>query len=309
MGQLAHARDVPGGPGSGGRASRPVGQGERPVGKEARPVRALPRPGIHGPGPRRGGHGGPLPIGDILPRTVGGRSVVADPLVDSPERLAPVTTCARAPRTTKAVRATPRPACAGCGRAGSRRPTSGHRPQRARSTAARSTPRQASCCHPSDGRIASADRMPGIRPRRRRRRSVAAAAVPPATPASLASSRSRRRIRGAAARSTSRPGSAGWSCAPASTASRATSDPRRRHAHHPGAAGRHRAARAGHHARPRRRPVRQARRRDDEAHQARPARPAHALGHRRCAARHPGRLRRVRRPRPPARGHPRGLRA
>ncbi|HEY8199574.1 MAG TPA: PHP domain-containing protein [Candidatus Limnocylindrales bacterium] len=90
MGQLAHARDVPGGPGSGGRSARPVGQGERRV-------RALPRPGIHGPGPRRGGHGGPLPIGDILPQTVGGRSVVPDPLVDSPERLAPVTTLRPSP--------------------------------------------------------------------------------------------------------------------------------------------------------------------------------------------------------------------
>ena len=73
-------------------------------------------------------------------------------------------------------------------------------------------------------------------------------------------------------------------------------------------ARRHRAARAGHDARPCRRPVRQARRRDDQAHQARPARPAHALRDRRRAARHPGRLRGLRRPRPPARGHPRGLR-
>ncbi|HVQ21787.1 MAG TPA: OB-fold nucleic acid binding domain-containing protein [Candidatus Saccharimonadia bacterium] len=38
-----------------------------------------------------------MPIGDILPRTVGGRSVGPDPLVDSPERLAPVTTLRPSP--------------------------------------------------------------------------------------------------------------------------------------------------------------------------------------------------------------------
>ena len=85
--------------------------------------------------------------------------------------------------------------------------------------------------------------------------------------------------------------------------------PRRRHARDARPARGHRAARARHDARPGRRPVRQARRRDDEAHQARPARPAHALGHRRRPARHPGRLRRLPRPRPAAGGHPRGLRA
>ena len=80
-----------------------------------------------------------------------------------------------------------------------------------------------------------------------------------------------------------------------------------RDARHRGAARRHRAARARHDARPGRRPVRQARRRDDEAHQARPARPADALLDRRRAARHRRRLRGLRRPRPAARGHPRGL--
>jgi hypothetical protein len=46
---------------------------------------------------RDAANGRPLPIGDILPRSVGGRSVVADPLVDSPERLAPVTTLRPSP--------------------------------------------------------------------------------------------------------------------------------------------------------------------------------------------------------------------
>jgi DNA polymerase III alpha subunit len=87
MGQLAHARGVPGGHGAGGRASRPVGQGSESAVKERRP-------------PPRGG--GPRPIGDILPlvRPEGAarRAVeddaplaVSDPLADSPERLAPVT--------------------------------------------------------------------------------------------------------------------------------------------------------------------------------------------------------------------------
>ncbi len=56
--------------------------------------------------------------------------------------------------------------------------------------------------------------------------------------------------------------------------------PHRRHARHRGAAHRHRPGRARDHARPGRRPVRQARRRDDEADQARPARPRDAGGHR-----------------------------
>ena len=74
------------------------------------------------------------------------------------------------------------------------------------------------------------------------------------------------------------------------------------------AAHRHRPARAGDDARSRRRPVRQARRRDAQAHQARPARARDARRDRRDAPAHRARLRRLRRPRPPARGGPRGLR-
>jgi error-prone DNA polymerase len=75
-----------------------------------------------------------------------------------------------------------------------------------------------------------------------------------------------------------------------------------------GAAGRHRAARAGDDARPCRGPIRQTRHRDDQADQARPARACacSARSTTRCATSR--RLRRSRRPRPPARGHPRGLR-
>ncbi|MET1231893.1 MAG: PHP domain-containing protein [Candidatus Limnocylindrales bacterium] len=90
MGQLAHAHGVPGGPGSGGRAARPVGQGERP-GEPARSSRTVAHPGVHGRAPRRGGRGGPLRIGQILPHASLSGSVSPDPLADSPERLAPVT--------------------------------------------------------------------------------------------------------------------------------------------------------------------------------------------------------------------------
>ena len=75
-----------------------------------------------------------------------------------------------------------------------------------------------------------------------------------------------------------------------------------------GPAHRHRAARARDDARPGRRPVRQARRRDAQADQARPARPGHARRDRRDPPAHRARLRGLPRPRPPARGHPRGLR-
>ncbi len=84
--------------------------------------------------------------------------------------------------------------------------------------------------------------------------------------------------------------------------------PLRRHARDRRAADRHRAAGAGHDAGPRRRPVRQARRRDDQADQAGPARPRDARRDRRDPPAHRGRLRRLRGPRPPARGRPRGLR-
>ena len=59
---------------------------------------------------------------------------------------------------------------------------------------------------------------------------------------------------------------------------------------------------------PRRRPVRQARRRDAQADQARPARARDARRDRRDAPADRARLRRLPRPRPAARGHPRGLR-
>ena len=85
-------------------------------------------------------------------------------------------------------------------------------------------------------------------------------------------------------------------------------DPHRRHARDRRAAHRHRAPRAGDDARPGRRPVRQARRRDDQAHQARPARPGHARRDRRDAPAHRARLRGLPRPRPPPRGDPGGLR-
>ena len=85
-------------------------------------------------------------------------------------------------------------------------------------------------------------------------------------------------------------------------------DPHRRHAHHAGAADRHRAARASHDARPCRGPIRQTRHRDDQTHQARPARPAHAQSRSttRCAT-SPPTAPSIVDPRPPARGHPRGL--
>jgi DNA polymerase III alpha subunit len=93
MGQLAHARGVPGGQGAGGRTSRPVGQGSESAAKERRR-------------PPRGG--GPKPIGDILPlvRPEGAAHWAAeddaplaapDPLADPPERLAPVTTLRAGP--------------------------------------------------------------------------------------------------------------------------------------------------------------------------------------------------------------------
>ena len=59
---------------------------------------------------------------------------------------------------------------------------------------------------------------------------------------------------------------------------------------------------------PRRRPVRQARRRDAQAHQARPARPRDARRDRRDAPADRARLRGLPRPRPAARGDPGGLR-
>ena len=107
----------------------------------------------------------------------------------------------------------------------------------------------------------------------------------------------------------SRTGSAGWSCAPASTASRATSRSTAAACSITAApAHRHRPHRAGDDEGPRRRPVRQARRRDDEADQARPARPRDARGHRRDRAAHRARLRRLPGPRPHPGGDPGGVR-
>ena len=85
-------------------------------------------------------------------------------------------------------------------------------------------------------------------------------------------------------------------------------DPFGRDARDRGAAHRHRADRAGDDGRPGRRPVRQARRRDAQAHQARPARARDAGRDGRDAPADRARLRGLPRPRPPARGRPRGLR-
>ena len=84
--------------------------------------------------------------------------------------------------------------------------------------------------------------------------------------------------------------------------------PQRRHARDRGAAHRHRPHRARDHARPGRRPVRQARRRDDEADQARPAGPRDAGRHRRDRPADRARLRRLPGPGPHPRGDPGGLR-
>ena len=85
-------------------------------------------------------------------------------------------------------------------------------------------------------------------------------------------------------------------------------DPLGRDARDRGAAHRHRPDRAGDDGRPGRRPVRQARRRDAQAHQARPARARDARRDGRDAPAHRARLRGLPRPRPAARGRPRGLR-
>ena len=85
-------------------------------------------------------------------------------------------------------------------------------------------------------------------------------------------------------------------------------DPQRRDARHGRAAHRHRPARAGDDAGSGRRPVRQARRRDAQADQARPARARDARRDRRDAPAHRARLRGLHRSRPPAGGHPGGLR-
>ncbi len=85
-------------------------------------------------------------------------------------------------------------------------------------------------------------------------------------------------------------------------------DPQRRHARDRRAADRHRAAGAGNDAGPRRRPVRQARRRDAQADQARPARPGDAGRDRRDARADRERLRGLRRPRSAAGGCARSLR-
>ena len=77
--------------------------------------------------------------------------------------------------------------------------------------------------------------------------------------------------------------------------------PQRRDARHRRAAHRHRPARAGDDEGPRRRPVRQARRRDAQADQARPARARDARRDRRDAPADRARLRGLPRPRPAAR--------
>ena len=85
-------------------------------------------------------------------------------------------------------------------------------------------------------------------------------------------------------------------------------DPQRRDADHRGPAHRHRPHRARDDEGPRRRPVRQARRRDHEADQARPARARDAGRDRRVHPAHRARLRGLPRPRPDPRGDPRGVR-
>ena len=103
MGQLAYAHGVPGGPGSGGRAARPVGQGERPTAGK-RPIAGERQRHTAGDRRRPPRGGGPRPIGDILPfvrpeeasfvsadRSTPGPAGDDDPLAHSPERLAPVT--------------------------------------------------------------------------------------------------------------------------------------------------------------------------------------------------------------------------
>ena len=147
-----------------------------------------------------------------------------------------------------------------------------------------------------DGPIGSAGRATGIRPRRRRTarwarrragrtptaRSVARASSPEPPP----------QPRGGSTVGMSRLGALARALRPDRRLPAPPQHPLRRDARDRRPAHRHRAARAGDDAGPGRRPVRQARRRDAQAHQARPARPRDARRDRRDAPAHRARLRR-----------------
>ena len=236
MGELAHARDVRRRTGLGWSGVASGGPGERPVPREARRSPGPAAAGIHGPGPRRGGHAGRCPSATSCRAPSAADRSSPTRSSSRPSAWRPWTTLrpalGRRGRTGRLARQ--RALAAGEAAAVDRHPASdlsGHA-----STAGAIDPETGVLLtDPSDGRIASADRMPGIRPRRRRRRSVAAAAVPRATPASLASSPSRRRM----PRGGSTVGLSPWErwlelCARIDGFPRHLSHPRRRDAHHRG---------------------------------------------------------------------------